>query len=271
MFFQLFGIDTDIVIGERDRAMDTSSTDPVLRECRRYELATKLMVLRARTQTVTVLTNLSRHQLAYLRQRCRIPEATRHRGPLPTSLNRFTRSSPARSEGAVLAAFCRAYHVIPEKMSLLALSRNGQILEFGEHLCAAYEAYRACFPLSRLDLDELLLLLHGFARNREIGLGRCPSCGSAVLIDRLSRRRRACGHCRGPLVGRKDSVGKDDRDPPRRAPRKAAVVGHQVAGGGYNRTREQEAAHGSRPLRRASIGRVSEDLPPSKGTSGDGS
>ena len=186
--------------------MDTSSSDPVLRDCRRYQLAARLMAFQARTRTVTVLTSLSRHQLARLRQRCRIPQDTRLRGPSPTSLSRFTHSPLARSEGAVLATFCRAYRVLPERTSPLTLRRNRQTLEFGEHLCAAYEAYRACFPLSEVAIEELLSLVNGIAENREIGLEHCPLCSGMVLIDHLARHGAACAHCYSALADWKEPV-----------------------------------------------------------------
>ena len=171
--------------------MTATSNDPVLRDCRRYELAQRLIAHQARTQTISALTNLSRHQLAQLRHRSCIPEATRRRGPSPRSLMRFTHSPRARAEGAVLAAFCCAYHVLPAK----ALHRSNLTFEFGERLCATYEAYRACFPQSDVTIEELLSLVLGIADNREVGLSNCTLCGGTVLIDHLARTCRTCIHC----------------------------------------------------------------------------
>ena len=176
--------------------MTPTSGDPVLRDCRRYELAQRFIVHQARTQTISALTNLSRHQLAQLRHRSCIPEATRRRGPSPRSLMRFTHSPRARAEGAVLAAFCCAYHVLPAK----ALRRSNLTFEFGERLCATYEAYRACFPQSDVTIEELLSLVLGIADNREVGLGNCALCGGTVLVDRLARACRTCVHCEGMLA-----------------------------------------------------------------------
>jgi len=180
--------------------MDTTQSDPVLRDCRRHQLALRLMAHQARTQTITALTNLSRHQLAQLRQRCRIPEATRHRGPSPRSLNRFTHSPRARSEGAALAAFCRAYRVLPAQTSGRTVRHNRMTLEFGERLCATYEAYLACFPQSDVEIEELLSLVLGISENGEISLGCCPLCSGTVLIDHLARHGPICMHCNGVLV-----------------------------------------------------------------------
>ena len=182
--------------------MTPTSDDPVLRDCRRYELAQRLIAHQARTQTISALTSLSRHQLAQLRHRSCIPEAMRRRGPSPRSLMRFTHSPRARAEGAVLAAFCCAYHVLPAK----ALRRSNLTFEFGERLCATYEAYRACFPQSDVTIEELLSLVLGIADNREVGLSNCTLCGGTVLIDRLARTCRTCIHCASAFADEQGSV-----------------------------------------------------------------
>lgn len=191
MLWQICTVDEIKVGRESVRTMDITPDDPVLRDCRRHELAQRLITHQARTQTITALTNLSRHQLAQLRHRSCIPDATRHRGPSPSSLARFMHSPRARGEGAALAAFCRAYHVLPAK----ALRRSRLTLEFGERLCAAYEAYRACFPQADITIEELLTLVLGISDDREIRLGCCALCGSTVLVDRLARRRPTSTHC----------------------------------------------------------------------------
>ena len=171
--------------------MDTTPDDPVLRDCRRYELAQRLIAHQARTQTITALTNLSRHQLAQLRQRSATPDLTRRRGPSPKSLERFTHSPRARGEGAVLAAFCRAYRVLPTE----ALRATQFTLEFGERLCATFEAYQACFPQETIVIEELLALVFGIANSREIGLGHCVRCGGTLLVDRFARHGAGCPQC----------------------------------------------------------------------------
>ena len=185
--------------------MDATPENPVLRDCRRYQLAQRLIAHQARTQTITALTSLSRHQLAQLRQRSCTPEATRHRGPSPRSLVRFMHSPQARGEGAALAAFCRAYRVLPAR----ALRRNAMTLEFGERLCATYEAYCTCFPQAEITIDELLSLVFGIAENREMGLGYCSLCGGTVLIDRLARHVPTCIHCEGAHAGRQSAIIED--------------------------------------------------------------
>jgi hypothetical protein len=179
--------------------------DPVLRDCRRHQLALRLMVHQARTQTIAALTNLSRHQLAALRQRCSIPERMRQRGPSPRSLERFTHSQRARGEGATLAAFCHAYRVLPMRTAAHDSRRRWMTLEFGERLCATYEAYRACFPRSDIAIEELLSLVIGLSDGRDVGLSSCASCGCTMLIDHLTSNRGTCLQCQLALHAGRDS------------------------------------------------------------------
>ena len=201
-----FRLDRNNKQRERVPMMETMQMDPVLRDCRRRQLALRLMVHQARTQTITALTSLSRHQLATLRQRCRISEQMRHRGPSPPSLDRFTHSLRARSEGATIAAFCRAYRILPMRTASRIARRNRLTLEFGERLCAAYEAFCACFPQSDIAIEEFLSLVLGITGDGEIELGRCCSCNCTVLVDRLAPRRPTCAQCQGILTRRSSPV-----------------------------------------------------------------
>ena len=79
-------------------------------------------------------------------------------------------------------------------------------MEFGERLCASYEAYRACFPQAEITIEELLSLVLGLAENREIGLSQCVVCSGTVLVDRLARRGAICIHCEGVLADEQDAV-----------------------------------------------------------------
>ncbi len=175
--------------------METQASDGARRDSRRYQLALRLMGHQARTGTIFAMTSLSRHQQEALRRRWGITEDTRRRGPSPTSLGRFTHSPRARSEGAVLAVFCRIY-------GLLSLASRGAVarrklltLEFGERLCDTYESYRGCFPWVKLKIEELLSFAIGIATNEVIGIGRCESCAGTILIDRLAPHRHSCGQC----------------------------------------------------------------------------
>lgn len=186
--------------------METQASDGARRDSRRYQLALRLMGHQARTGTISAMTSLSRHQQEALRRRWGITEDTRRRGPSPTSLGRFTHSPRARSEGAVLAIFCRIYGLLTLASRAGIPRRKLLTLEFGEHLCDTYESYRACFPWVRLKFEELLSFAIGIARNEVIGVGRCDSCSGTVIIDRLAPHRSSCAHCERVHVERPSSV-----------------------------------------------------------------
>jgi hypothetical protein len=129
--------------------METETNDGARRDSRRYRLALRLMTHQARTRTISAMTSLSRHQQETLRRRWRVAEETRRRGPSPTSLDRFTHSPRARSEGAALVTFCHIYGLLPLGNIAGAPRRKLLTLELGERLCDTYEAYRgACHDAS---------------------------------------------------------------------------------------------------------------------------
>lgn len=165
------------------------------RDLRRRQLAHRLVVHQARTQTIFHLTGLSRHQLATLRQRWRITNEMRHRGPPPTSFAVFRSTVRVRAEAAALAVFWRTLANVG--------AANGRTygatttVEFGERLCEVFEAYTACFPKSGLDLEHLLLLARGLEEADAIALSKCSKCEAVILADLLGIRRRLCSHCQG--------------------------------------------------------------------------
>ena len=175
--------------------METQASDGARRDSRRYQLALRLMAHQARTGTISAMTSLSRHQQEALRQRWGVTEDTRRRGPSPSSLGRFTHSPRARSEGAVLAGFCRIYGLLPLGSPAGLPRRKLLTLEFGERLCDTYESYRGCFPWSEFEIEELVSFAIGIAANEVIGLGRCESCSGTVIMDRLASHRPTCAHC----------------------------------------------------------------------------
>lgn len=163
------------------------------RELRRRQLAQRLVVHRARTQTIFLLTGLSRHQLATLRQRWRVTDEMRHRGPPPTSFAVFRSTVRVRAEAAALAVFWRILATVGT--SNVRLHTPTSAVEIGERLCEVSEAYLACFPKSELELEHLVLLVRGLEEADAIALSKCGSCGAVILVDLLELRRRLCSHC----------------------------------------------------------------------------
>lgn len=174
--------------------MDAHVTrEPVDRELRRRQLAQRLVVHQARTKTIFLLTGLSRHQLATMRQRWRVTDELRRRGPPPTSFKVFRSTLRLRAEASALAVFWRALGNIAGASD--GIQRAATALEFGERLCEVFEAYLACFPKTELEFEHLVLLVRGLEAADDIGMSRCGSCEAVILVDLLEVRRRLCSHC----------------------------------------------------------------------------
>lgn len=168
--------------------------DRIDREFRRHQLVRRLLAHQARTRTICELTRLSRHQLVTLRERWRVTQDMRYRGPSPKSFVAFLSPARSRSEGAALAALCRILGAVPAHDS--AKGGAGHLsMEIGERLCDVYEAYGACFPQSDLSFDRLLLLARGLAQGDVIAFEHCAQCECSILVDRLGNGRLLCSYC----------------------------------------------------------------------------
>lgn len=104
------------------------------------------------TRRGTVSRNLARNRLATVRKRLMVGDKSRPRGPARSSLESFLGTPRARSEGAALASLCTTFE-IPIDRNAASLPTIIS-LDFTERLCETYEAFRACFPNTELDLEE---------------------------------------------------------------------------------------------------------------------
>jgi len=162
--------------------------DSVTRELRGFELARRLILHQVRTQTISKLTGLSRHRLATFRQRLRIPEDARHRGPPPCSLEVLLRTARGRTEGAALAALFPLFNKPTSVKPMTSLDE-------AEQLCEIYDAYLACYPQSQVQFEELMLLRKSLAKGDLIELRLCRRCKGLIMNNRSDRDRRTCWHC----------------------------------------------------------------------------
>jgi hypothetical protein len=166
----------------------------LLRENRRIELARRLLSHGVRTKIISQLTGMTRNRLATLRQRLGVPDRTRRRGPTPSSLDRFLKEPLVRSEGAALTALCSAFDLPALERELSLMPASFISLNYGERLCESYEAYRACYPKTQVDIEELMMLRSHLAKADRIELGKCRSCKCFILIDRFNGGHN-CWHC----------------------------------------------------------------------------
>jgi hypothetical protein len=166
--------------------------DAILRENCRAELARRLISHRVRTQMIGRLTGLTRNRLATLRRRLMIPDKARRRGPMRSSLDVFLCSARARAEGAALASLCTVFE-IPIEPGIPALPEFVS-LDYGERLCETYEAYCACYPTTKVELEDLILLRSSLATGEFIRLGKCRLCKCLLLVNRFAGSNE-CWHC----------------------------------------------------------------------------
>jgi hypothetical protein len=168
--------------------------DPLDRDLRRRQLARRLVIHQARTKTIFLLTGLSRHQMATLRQRWRIGDEMRRRGPPPTSFAVLLSTLRMRAEVAALAVFWKALGSFSRADGLRAHEPASNV-DLGERICDVFEVYLACFPTTELELEHLVLLARGLHEENSIGVAKCSDCKAAMLIDLFGMQRRICSHC----------------------------------------------------------------------------
>jgi hypothetical protein len=162
--------------------------DPVMRELRGFELARRLILHEARTETISQLTGLSHARLRTLRRRLMVSDNARRRGPAPSSLDVFLRTARGRTEGAALAALFSLFKN-PDS------TKRPNSLDEGEETCDIYDAYMAYYPQTAVRFEELMLLKKSLAKQEVVVLGLCRVCKALIINHRYERARHTCSHC----------------------------------------------------------------------------
>jgi hypothetical protein len=170
----------------------SDSEDVILRESRRTLLARRLLLHGVRTQFITRLTGLTDDRLRTLRKRLMISGKTRLRGHPRDALTLFLGTSLARAEAAAITALLWLFE-IPIEPKAPSLPKRVS-LPFGERLCDTYEAYCACYPRTKVTLEEVIELRKKLARGDRVRLGRCRDCKCLLLLDRNDASLE-CLHC----------------------------------------------------------------------------
>jgi hypothetical protein len=168
--------------------------DPFGRDLRRIEVARRMVLHQARTQTIVSYTCLTRNRLATLRRRWCVPDESRRRGPPPRSFSAFLRMPRARSEAAAVISLCMALEAMPNQSFNSAVSALSR-LEIADRLCEAFEAFGTWIPNSAIEFEDLLLLAQELATGNLIRLSTCRGCKSAILIFTSGIPRGTCPHC----------------------------------------------------------------------------
>jgi hypothetical protein len=168
----------------------SDSEDVILRESRRTLLARRLLLHGVRTQFITRLTGLTDDRLRTLRKRLMISGKTRLRGHPRDALTLFLGTSLARAEAAAIAALLWLFE-IPTGPRAPSIPKG---VPFGERLCETYEAYCACYPRTKVTLEEMIELRKKLVRGDRMRLGKCSDCKCLLLVDRYDASLE-CLHC----------------------------------------------------------------------------
>lgn len=166
----------------------------------RHDLAMRLMLHEARTQTIRRWTGLSRDRIhnIYKSYRPSLPaHVTRPSGKSPGLASFFVRTPQVRMEASVLASMFTLFDVTPAGGTVVwELALPNVVL--GERLCQAFEYFLAVFPAPQLTFEHAVLLIRELSRRSELRLGGCHTCDGLVVVDALNPRDKAiCGRCSG--------------------------------------------------------------------------
>ena len=171
----------------------SSNDDPILRESRRSAIVRRLISHGVRTKLITRLTGVTRSRQATLRRRLMVRDQARRRGPTKSSLELFLGTPKARAEAAALASLF-VLNDIPVEPHGSYIPKHASF-DFSERLCEVYEAYRALFPGTEIELEELILLRRALASADDMALSRCRVCKCLILVNRFDATSRACAQC----------------------------------------------------------------------------
>lgn len=186
----------------RDSINWSSDDDPIMRENRRAAIVRRQISHGVRTKVITRLTGVTRNRQATLRRRLMVRDKARRRGPTKSSLELFLGSHKARAEAAALVALSTLAE-IPVDPRGLCIPKYASF-DFSERLCEIYEAYRALFPNTEIELEELILLRSALSSGTEMELARCRVCKCLILVNRFEGATRACSQCEPPPPGEWD-------------------------------------------------------------------
>lgn len=165
-------------------------------ERRRFELAMRMILHEARTNTISYLTGLSDDRIRKVYDtyfRCADNAVRRRRGKSPTQIGPLIESPQRTLESGVLA------HLM-HRGGLFCVSGGDQPvlrhnLRLGQCFCDCYEAYQCIVPAATLSFEWSWNLLMNVRRGDELGLRQCADCLTWHLADLLAMPGNACPVC----------------------------------------------------------------------------
>lgn len=161
--------------------------DRYSRDLKSLRLAWRMVLLGARTPTISRWTSFSTFRIRRLRNA--YAGESLPLGPLkglsPSQARFFSESVSRRCETMVLAGLFRCCGVLPPP----GIEPAGPALSTvarGEALCNAFEGFRRICHESKITFDHAVLLLEELVRGVEIRIASCHKCHGLVVHDCLS-------------------------------------------------------------------------------------
>jgi hypothetical protein len=177
------------------------SDDRYTRDRQKFDLALRLIRHEARTFTIRQWTGLSDDRIRKLyRSYCSEQNTgaiSRHRGKSPRQAAFFFRNKEHSFQAAQLASLFLMYGLVSSNGRRLEPCYQVGSLESGRLLCRTYEAYLELHAPDGISFEHAWFLLLALARQDEVGVARCASCGGLHVRDLLARHARAGADCSG--------------------------------------------------------------------------
>ena len=177
------------------------SEDRYARDLRRLNLAQRLIRHEVRTYWICTWTGLTKNRVRNLYRSYdkTLGDVLRHRGPSPTRIATYTRSTLLRIEASAIGGLARAFGLRRAKAGDTA-HRDRQGVEFAERLCRVYELFQQIVPESHFTMDQFIRLAIELTDGQELQIGHCENCHGALLLDRQGASRRLCPTCKQDLL-----------------------------------------------------------------------
>ncbi|HMB72264.1 MAG TPA: hypothetical protein VKQ06_01745 [Gammaproteobacteria bacterium] len=162
----------------------------------RFELAMRMILHEARTNTISFWTGLSDDRIrkvydTYFRSPANA--VRRRRGKSPTQIAPLIESPQRTLESGVLVYLLHRGGLFCSDGARQPPLRHN--IELGQRFCDCYEAYRCVVPDPTLSFEWGWNLLMNIRSGDELGLRHCADCDTFHLTDLLAVPRSACPVC----------------------------------------------------------------------------
>lgn len=166
-------------------------------EIDKFELALRLIRHEARTGTIRACTGFSEDRIRKLVLHYFERAAVRRRrGKTPRQIGRFVGNATRQAEATVLACcFVHSGALWLEGRRRCRRPAEGDLVETGHRLCAAFETYRDLHPAPALSFEWAWNLYHALVDSGELYLAICAGCSSPYVQDRYALDYARCPFC----------------------------------------------------------------------------